>query len=236
MAKRNFPGLTFEYDPAFSSSKKAKLDLNGVIVNELTIAYAVLFPPPPPFDRRPSTSSDVAHSIGMEDVRPSAVANVSSATANVSLAVVDVPDDIDNGQDKDASFWLKKCATCALFGHSRSNSSMCPGNPNNAHRRESMRQEFIILHGLSVSPTGDLIRPDTPPLPIAKRLFAENMVFGEDVLLIVIISVRGCSANTARHGSGSRRECLQNVPTQSFLSAAPKVVSLSPKSCPIQMD
>ncbi|KAK3815522.1 MAG: hypothetical protein J3R72DRAFT_427583 [Linnemannia gamsii] len=75
----------------------------------------------------------------MEDVRPSAVANVSSATANVSLAVVDVPDDIDNGQDKDASFWLKKCATCALFGHSRSNSSMCPGNPNNAHSEVDLK-------------------------------------------------------------------------------------------------
>jgi len=84
----------------------------------------------------PSNSSAVVHSVGMENMRPPAAADVPSATptAIVSLAVVDVPDDVDNGQDKDDSFWSKKCIKCPLFGHTRSSSHMCLKNPNNAHR------------------------------------------------------------------------------------------------------
>jgi len=54
--------------------------------------------------------------------------------------------------------------------------------------------QSIILHGLSVSPFGNFIRPNTPPLPIARRPFAENVVFGEDVV-------------AHRHYLGARVQC-----------------------------
>ena len=97
------------------------------------IAYAVLFPPSP--DRMPSNSSVIVHSVGMENVRPPAAADVPSATATaivpiVPHTVIDVPDDVDNGQDKDDSFWTKKCIKCPLFGHTRSSSHMCLKNPH----------------------------------------------------------------------------------------------------------
>ncbi|KAK3845599.1 MAG: hypothetical protein J3R72DRAFT_502202 [Linnemannia gamsii] len=203
MAKRAAGGLTFENDPAFPSSKKAKLDLKGEItpssdqsklmlererlrakgqcasckwaghlrsssllcpmnirnesrVNEMRIAYAVLFPLPP--DRMPSTSSVVDNSVGMENMRPPAAVDVPNATANVPLAVVDVPlavvdvpDDVDNGQDKHASFWLKKCTRCPLFGHSRSISHMCLENPINAHSDVDLRGRQLRQYDIPAS-------------------------------------------------------------------------------------
>ena len=98
----------------------------------MRIAYTALFPLPP--DRKSSISSIVVHSVDMNDMRPPTEANVPSATANVPFAVIDIPNDVENVQDKNASFWLKKCTKCPLFGHLRSTSHMCLENSNNAHR------------------------------------------------------------------------------------------------------